>query len=183
MRAILWGFIFLALASCNYQRGSGALEIHYSSLSIPYVLGDDSGELTAELAKQLTASTTLSYVNEGGDLVLSVALVEVDQEPIGFRYDHNDEGQPTLRVVADEQRLKAVAEVSLTETATGKVLFGPSRVSAYVDYDLDPDQTQSSQLTLSMGQLDSASAAQDTARRPLYHALAQNILVHITQVW
>jgi outer membrane biogenesis lipoprotein LolB len=67
-------FLFLAsllLTGCHYQFGRGELSQRYGTISVPYVKGDQKGELTNDIIKRLGTSGAFRYVSNGGDLIIT----------------------------------------------------------------------------------------------------------------
>ncbi len=81
-----------------------------------------------------------------------------------------------------EDRRAVIAEVSLVDTRSGKIVAGPFEVSSDVDYDyIDPGspkdlifKTQSI-IQLSVGQLDSYEGAYDDTSYLVFRKLAEKI--------
>lgn len=173
----------ITLTGCSYQFGHGDLSQSYRTLSVPYVEGDQKGELTAEIVKRVSASGAFHYVNAGGDLILKVKFLEVGDENIGFRYDRKKRGELKESIIPTETRLKAFVEVLLVEAGTGKVIRGPTRIAASADFDHTYYFARDEINIFSLGQLTDIDAAQDAAMTPLNRHLAERIVDYIVNSW
>jgi len=182
-------FLFFSLSSCGYhfQRAD-----EQRTLSIPYVKGDQEGQLTNELIRQFARSGAYTYLREDGDLQLRVSLVGTTSEEIGFRYDRNQTtGAVETNLMPTENRRTVTAEVSLVHAGTEEIFAGPYQISAAVDYDytdvnsiqalafVTPTGQKEKVLNYSLGQVDSPEGAHDDATVPLYRNLAQQIVAAI----
>ncbi|MBS0627845.1 MAG: hypothetical protein JSS09_06500 [Verrucomicrobia bacterium] len=183
-----WLIALLFCSSCGYHYSSGDEFESSRTISIPYISGDPEGLLNNELAYQLSVSGEFSCVQSGGDLVLQVVLISDTHERIGFRYDRdNPSGALEKNLLGVEDCRSVIAEVSLIESSSGKIILGPSEVRASVDYDYtDPGsprdllfaKTQPI-MPFSLGQLDSQEGAYDDAARPLFKQLSQKIVMGV----
>jgi hypothetical protein len=180
--------------------GQGGLTSRYSSITIPFVDGDEYGEFTAILAKEIALTGPLRYDRCNGDLTLYVSVMDYDYKNIGFRYDRkkekgddsfnsddeDDEDEEIVRddsVIPVETRVKAIAEVTVIETASGCVLLGPAQISAYLDFDHDYYYSWNMVNETSLGQLTDYDAAVDGSFRPLYEVLAHKIADYVYDAW
>jgi len=173
----------LFLTSCGYRFGSGELSSNYRTVTVPFVLGDLDGSFTSALIHQLSLSGEFEYVREGGSLVLKVNLTDFRDENIGFRYDRKKRGDLTKSVIPTETRITAFAEVSLVEACTGKVVLGPAKIMASVDFDHDYYSSRNGVNIFSLGQLGDIDAAHEAVNTPLYRALAQKLVDYVCQSW
>lgn len=145
------------------------------TLSIPYIKGDTDGSLTAELIRAVAHSGCFCYVSSGGGFRLEVKLIELDDENVGFRYDHKKSGKRRKVIVPTETRARAEAVLSLIETASGRCVIGPISVTAYADFDhfyYGHHEVN----TFSLGQLTDTEGAHTAALRPLNKKLAEQII-------
>lgn len=171
------------LSSCQYQFGRGDLSERYATISIPYAQGDLRGDLTAEVIRKLSSSGSFRYVNAGGDLLLQIKLIDASEENIGFRYDRKKSGKLKHSIIPTETRVNAVAEVSLIEAGTEKVVRGPVRITADAEFDHTYDTTRDRINVFSLGQLSDIDAARDAAMVPLNRALAERIVDFVMNSW
>jgi Lipopolysaccharide-assembly len=180
---LLWTTLLFILTSCQYQLGYGELTHRYHTFSIPYVEGDQTGELTAEIIKKMTTSSGLNYVSCGGDLILEVKLIDLRDENIGFRYDRKKRGELKRVIIPSETRIKAVVEIKIVEASSQSVKRGPARLTACVDFDHTYYTTRHAVNVFSLGQLNDYDAAQDAVKQPLYKELAERIVDFVTNSW
>ena len=180
---LLMQAVLCCLTSCNYQFGQGDLSQRYATISIPYAEGDLRGDLTAEVIRKLSSSGAFRYVNHGGDLILKIKVLELSEENIGFRYDRKKSGKLKKSIVPTETRVNALAEVSLVERGTGKILRGPVRIAANAEFDHTYYTTRDKINVFSLGQLSDIDAARDAAMIPLNRALADRIADFALNSW
>lgn len=190
MSRIFFFFIFAALFSgCGYHFENQDERL---SLSIPYVRGDNEGQLTNELIRQFAYSGGYDYVKDGGNLLLKVVVIGDGTEKIGYRYDRNEfTGELQTNLLPTENRRTITAEVTLINSPTGEILIGPHLVEASSDYDYTdvnsiqdlafttPSGKLETVLNFSLGQVDSVEGAQDDAIEPIYRNLAKKIITAI----
>ncbi len=185
---VLFSAFFLCF-SCGYHSSLDHIygNTHRYSISIPYVKGDIDGGITDALVKEIAKSPRFFYVNDQGDLELQ-AVVKNDQvEVIGFQYDQNEiSGKTENRLKANEERRTLCLEITLT-SSHGKIIYGPTKVSASVDYDfiisdvlknasfINPEGIRERTLFFSLGQLDSKEGAYYSSANHLFIKLAQKI--------
>jgi hypothetical protein len=184
-----WGLYLLILAgwcnlaSCHYQFGRGELAQRYATISVPYAEGDQEGDLTTQVIKNLSTSGAFRYVNTGGDLILKIKLIEVRDENIDFRYDRKKRGKLKHSIIPTETRLTVLAEVSLIESGTGQMIRGPTQITASTEFDHTYYSTRDEINVFSLGQLTDIDAAQDAAMHPLNRHLAERIVDYVINSW
>jgi hypothetical protein len=182
----LYGLLLMSglglLAGCQYQFGYGELSQRYTTLSVPYAEGDSKGELTAEVIKKISTSGAFRYVNCQGDLILKIKFIELRDENIGFRYDRKKRGKLRHAIVPTETRLKSVVEAVLTDAA-GRVVRGPTRIAASIDFDHSFYSSRHGINIFSLGQLSDIDAAHDAVMHPLNQQLADRIVDYIINSW
>lgn len=177
------------MVGCGYRFQDEKSDEGRVTVSIPYIKGDVEGQLNAELARMLSTDPHFEYRQNGGMVVLEVAIINDGDDRIGYRYDRNpSSGKRRKNIVATENRRHLTAEVKLIDSYTQEVLIGPVHIKARADYDYvdsnsvrDLTFTNSSGVTqtvidFSLGQLDSIEGAHDDAGRPIYQMLAQKIV-------
>lgn len=169
----------LLLSSCGYRPGYGSFLDRYSTLSVPFVAGDLDGNLTAELVRAVASSLTFDHYSTEGELLLIVKLVDVDDENIGFRYEHLHGKKYKRSIIPVETRMTATAEITLVNAATGCSLISPAKVTAFYDFDHEYNATKHDSNTFSLGQLSDSDAAFAVARMSLNRLLAQKIVEYI----
>ena len=174
---------WFALSGCQYQFGRGDLSERYATISIPYIEGDQKGELTMEVIKKLSTSGAFRYVNNGGDLVLKIKLIELSDENIDFRYDRKKTGELKSSIIPTETRYTALAEVQIIEFGTGTIVRGPTRMTASADFDHTYYTTRDEINVFSLGQLSDIDSARDAAMHPLNRFLAERIVDYVINSW
>lgn len=171
------------MSSCGYHFGQGELPEKYATISIPYAQGDFDGNFTAELIRQISTAGSFKYVRTGGDLILKVALVDFDDDNIGFRYYKDKKGKRTRETIPVESRLFATAQVTVIDACTGVVVLGPAAIEASTDFDHDYYSTRNAINVFSLGQLSDFDEAYDAAIRPLNQCLARKVVDFVTDSW
>lgn len=180
----------LFTASCGYHTSD-----QEKTLSVPYFNGDTNGALTDTVIKVIAAAGDFRYTDRKGNLLLEGTVVADTNENIGYQFDRDPiSGQRIHRLVPNEGRREMTVEITLTDTRTQKVVYGPVKVSAYGDYDfVDSDSlrdtsfingsgARESSLFFSMGQLDSIDGAKATSLDPIYRSLALKIVEGISNL-
>lgn len=184
---ILLPFLFLICASCGYRFDPGCEG--RSTISVPYVQGDNEGKLTDAVIKTLSESGAYEYQRSCGRLSLEVILVGDSNDRIGFRHDVSDtSGKIRKNIIGIENRRTLSAQVSLIDPITEEILFGPHVVTASMDYDyvdenslrdlsfIDSFGVRESSIQFSLGQLDAKDFAERDVLIPLYQRLAEKIV-------
>ncbi len=195
--------LLVLLTSCGYHAGQGELASKYSTITIPYVEGDEYGELTAVLVKEISRTGTLSYQRSYADLSLNVSIIDCTYDNIGFRYDQKHNSEPYRSsdsrsnesnhssdrdnvsddIIPVETRAQVIAEVSITECATGALVLGPVQIRATLDFDHDYYYSRHYVNNFSMGQLTDYDSAVDGSFKPLYTNLAHKIADYVYDSW
>ena len=86
-------FVLLnALMSCGYNFVNGNGPSRYATVSVPYVIGDQDGSLTAAIIRELVREGTFHYRDCNGALILRVKQIDQEDDNIGFRYDRKKRG-------------------------------------------------------------------------------------------
>lgn len=193
MKAIFIGlFLSNLFFGCSYHWVANDGQ---RTISVPYIVGDSDGEFTAELIHQCCATSNLSVASDGR-YRLEVTIVQDSVDALGYRRDPQKiDGKIRKHLTQNEERRTVLVDVSLLDRQDQKPIFGPLRLSSYVDYDyVDEDSLQDLQfqnmagekiivLPFSLGQLESQEAAHDAAQRPLFQKLSQKIVDVITAQW
>jgi hypothetical protein len=172
-----------SLTSCQYQFGQGELSQRYTTISVPYAEGDQKGELTTEVIKQLSSSGAFRYVNQGGDLTLKIKFIELSDENIDFRYDRKKTGELKRSIIPTETRFTVFVEVLLIESGTGQIIRGPTSITASTDFDHTYYTTRDEINIFSLGQLTDIDTARDAAMHPLNRHLAKRIVDYVMNSW
>lgn len=192
-----WVSLFcLILTSCGYRWQPEYPERQRPTVAVPFVIGDEEGNLTAELARVLNYSGVADFKNGAADYRLKVTIQNNAFETVGYRRDRQIiEGESKKNLLASEGRRSMTVEALLLRGETDEIAFGPYAITADSDYDyVDGDSLQDLAfagpgggqivvLPFSLGQLESNEAAQEAASRPLYAQLAQKIVDVIFSEW
>lgn len=179
--------LLLLTISCGYRwQQEGA---YTPSISVPFIKGDEDGQLASEVAHAFALSGTAQLRSYEGTYCLQIAVVDSCSETVGFRKDRQKvNGKNKRNMVACEARKTLKAEVTLLKGNGGEVIFGPETIEADVDFDyvdsdcykdltfVDPEGITQAVLPFSLGQLEPYESAQDAAMCPLYRSLAQKIV-------
>jgi hypothetical protein len=170
--------------SCQWRTAPSLdKDVACRTISIPFAIGDDNGRFTTDLIADIERTGAFRYVKDNGELSLRVVFVDSKYENIGFRYDRieaKEEGvKHKKRIIPDESRSKRLAEVSVIENATGKVLLGPAYILATNDYDHQNYSLSNNVNIFSLGQLTDIDTAQDVLDIPINRKLAQEITDYI----
>ncbi len=192
---LLLGLISI-LSGCGYRWQSEDASFARPTVTVPYVVGDEEGRLTASIIEALSTSRTMVVKPHGGDLRLEVTVVGHSSQQIGYRRDPQDVYN-TLRknLLASEGRRTLTTTITLYKGASTEVVTGPYQVSVYADYDyVDGDSLQDltfinaqgqqqTVLPFSLGQLEPKEAAYDAAATPLYFKIAHKIADMLDAEW
>lgn len=176
------------LFSC-YQSLDRGLFSH--KVDVPLIVGDYSGGLQAAIIEEMGMQGPFFY-GRGGEFQLLVNLQTVEKEQIGYKYDQEPlTGKRINRLVPNEGRREVVAKVQLCNKKTDEVIWGPLYFTGKSDYDFvnpnslesvmfDPiDQSETTVLAYSLGQLDSEEGAAATALQIAYQNLAKQITAYL----
>ena len=185
----------LLLSGCGYHVYDREITSHFPTISVSYFSGDHDGMLTDAVIKGLCTSGEFEYASRGGTLILEGAIISDSSEHIGYQYDRHPISNARInRLVPNEGRREIKVRISLIDSLSQKVLYGPFDVSATSDYDfvdsdslqdtsfIDNSGTRQSVLFFSLGQLDSAQGAHTTSRTPIHERLAVKIVEGISNL-
>jgi hypothetical protein len=192
-----WFFLFLVLTGCGYRwQPETSHEEGGPTISVPYVLGDADGSLTAEIVRALAVSGFGKVRQWGAQYRLQVSIAGAEGQTIGYRRDRQEiSGESQKNLVASERRKTIAVKAAVVESESNKLFLGPFRIEGYADFDyVDGDSIQDlvfirpkgiSQVVLpfSLGQLESSEAAEEAAMRPLYVQIAKKIVDSIFSAW
>ena len=189
MRKISLFFFFFVCTACCYKCGLKD-DFVRRTVDIPYVQGDVDGQLTASLIYQISSSGCFEYKRGFSDYQLHAEVISLNDDRIGFKRDNigckNCKKEKNLMAI--ENRETIAVRVRLKSASTGKEIWGPKIITADIDYDyfdqdslkdmsfIDMNGNRQSILFYSLGQLESISSAQDSALRPLFKKLSENIV-------
>lgn len=178
--------IFLTLVGCGYHMERG----DKIAISVPYVINDYEGALTEALARAISRTANFRFTKDDGDWIINAKVIRTNNDRIGYRYDRKDKsGEKRKNIIGTENRKEISVEVSVTDSATGKLIAGPQIIKADAMYDyvdpnslqdlsfIDPDNGRRlTSIAFSLGQLDSVGTAGEDAAFPIYRLLAQKIV-------
>jgi hypothetical protein len=174
--------VLLLLNSCGYHGEESFLSSNYSSISVPFVQGDQDGALTSAIVKELSVSSPIPYSQFSGDLVLKVKLLDVEEDNVGYRYDRKKRGALRKRLIPCETRVTAQVEVSL-ENRCGQEVLPKVIISASQDFDHDYYSSRNGVNIFSLGQLSEVDAARDTVISPLNSLISKKIVDYLSDSW
>lgn len=189
-------FVCVFLAGCGYRwQSEGFLDLP-PTISVPYVLGDADGSLTAEIIRAITISGVGEVRQWKSQYRLEVAIAAAEGQTVGYRRDRQQiSGESQKNLVASERRKAMTVQASLYESESGKLAYGPFRIESYVDFDyvdgdsiqdlvfIGPNGMRQVVLPFSLGQLESSEAAEEAAMRPLNAQIAKKIVDAIFSAW
>jgi hypothetical protein len=144
------------------------------TVRIPYAHGDDSGELTSRVVEAVSLQPGFQ-VDESGQYLLQIRLLDDKEEKIGFRYNPRELKKGSRKLILEESRAKVLAEVTLINRFTKKIVAGPAHILGNADYDHQENTIDNNVNDLSLGQLSDIDAAQDVTYIPLYRDLSSKI--------
>jgi hypothetical protein len=177
LRRVLQVLFFFSLlpsaTSCSVLSEHLELDDNKPTLSIPYVEGDRSGRLTDVLCESIEKGGFFGYSPSGGEYTLKVRLCDSKYENLGFRYDPKKEDRK--KIIPNETRSKLLAEVTVINSLTNKVIIGPSYVLATCEWDHQNYSIDNDINRFSMGQLSDIDTAQNVLDIPLYRNMAKEI--------
>ena len=173
--------LLLLLTSCGYKLDPLFEEV--PTITVPYVVGDIEGELTAAIVKEISSTGRYAYRSSGGDFILLVRIIDEYTENIGFRYDRHRTGKLKKEIIPVEGRSIILAEVELVSSACSETVKGPIRLQASVDYDHDYYTIRNKDNVFSLGQVSDVDAAEEAAETPLYQKLAEKIADYLIYSW
>lgn len=182
------------LVSCGYRWQPE--QVSRPTVTVPYVVGDEEGLLTAEIIHSLSQSGLVDVLHRGGDYRLQISIVSSGNETTGFRRDPQKvDGKVRKNLLAVEGRRNLTVEAILYLGGSDQIAYGPYLLTSSADYDyVDGDSVQDLTFTnpagelvtvlpFSLGQLESTESAQEAAAKPLYTRLAQKIVDALSSTW
>lgn len=177
----------IMLTACNGYRwnldNDDSVLTGYHTITVPYVEGDIDGSITSAIIKQITSSGAFEYRREGGSIILQVVVLDYLNENIGFRYDRNSHNKIIKSTIPVETRTKIITEVRVVEAVSGRILLGPAKICASVEFDHDYYSSRNGINIFSLGQLSDIDEAQDAVQVPLDEKLAQKISSYLMDSW
>ncbi len=150
---------------------------------MPYVEGDTEGDVTSQVIQSVCQSGAWKYQTLEAELILKVKIIDTKIEDTGYNRFFNQNAQIKRWMVPNEQRMSILAEVSVIDEATSKVILEPHSISADVNYDFDPEFNETNLVGFSLAQYNFIENAQRIARTPLNERLAENIVDYLLNSW
>ena len=183
-KLLSWGSLALICQSCGYQSAVNHNALSgYSSITVPYVEGDEEGDITAQLVQALAEEGPWKYHALDAELSLKVKILEIKREDVGYDRFYNENGEIERWMVPNERRLSVRAQVVVIEEATQKNILGPMELSESVKLDFNPEYSETNLVRFSLAQYDFVENAERTAHRPLNQRLAKIIVNSLINSW
>ena len=176
MRILSFLSALALLAGCGYKLNTVPTLNDAPAISIPYVQGDEDGQLTAALIHQISISGEYAYRSCGGEYVLEAKIIDYTYENIGFRYDRTKRNCLEDYIIPVEMREGILLEVQLVAACSGEILLGPSRLYTDLEYDHGYYSIRDKVNVTSLGQLTDIDSAEDAAKTPLYRKIAEKVV-------
>ena len=188
----LTAFALCALSSCGYRGEDSFLQSQYSSITVPFVEGDEDGSLPSAIARELSISSPIPYSPSNCDLILRVKILDIDDDNVGYRYDRKKRGAIRKRLIPCETRLTVSLEAAV-ENPCREVVHPKVIITANQDFDhdyyttrnFDPENhtTNYGVNIFSLGQLSEIDAARDTVITPINAIISKKIVDYLSDSW
>lgn len=165
--------------------GQGQSILDGKTIAIPYVEGDLDGCLTKAIIKEITSSADVQYRNNCADLLLNIVILDYCEENVGFRYDRTKHEKIKKYIIPVETRATLQVQVELFDNGSCATtpLLGPIILQASIVFDHDYYSSRHGVNIFSLGQLSDIDTAEEAARRPLNHAIAEKIADYLVNAW
>lgn len=144
-------------------------------VSIHFVSGDETGELTSRLIYAIEKIPDLQYVPDNGAYILEVKLLDEDKEKIGYRYQPHKDVAAKGKIIPSEGRNHALVEVKVLDGTYRKCLLGPAYILGSCEYDHQNDSLNNNINAFSLGQLTDIDTTEDVLYMPLYRNTAEKV--------
>lgn len=165
----------LLLSSCGYRVAPSMDQKTTKSVSLSFIRGDETGDLTASVVKALSEQPGFEYIADGGSFRLEVSLLDQDQEKIGYRLQNVKNVAADHKIIPSEGRSMALVEVRLIENSSNKVALGPAFILGTAEFDHQNNSLDNNIQRFSLGQLTDIDTTEDVLHIPLYRNLSQKI--------
>lgn len=174
-------FLLLSLlaTSCGWHLVAPQGQENRYTVNIPYVYGDGDGSMTSHLVKEIEKQSSFRYVHDGGEITLKVELLDNKSENIGYRFDPDKLYDGKHKTIPSETRRKILAQVTVIDTNSQKVLLGPSHILTSVEFDHQYYNLSHNINRFSLGQLTDVDTTYDVVDIPLYRALSRDIATYL----
>lgn len=174
-KTILLGscFFLLGCQTCTFSRSSE----ENISLQVPYVKGDERGDITNDIILALGTKANVKISNDSR-YKLSIELLDSTKEPLTYRFNNPKEKN---NLVSCEDRLCLLAKVTIIDTYTDKILRGPGFIQGFAEYDHQHRAKSNKVNQESLGQLEDTSADRDMRPIALNRDMATKIALWTQQ--
>lgn len=171
----------VVLGGCGYQFSAPNRFLLCKTLSVPYVEGDQDGYLTSEIIHELIASG-YHYTQSGGDVILRIAVLEVIEDDIGFRFEQEKDRSLLDSIISSEMRLKAEVRVEAIDSLRCCPVLEPFVIIVDVEFDHDY-YSSPKDINRTLGQLTDIDSAREAAFRPLNRKIARQIVEYLNNAY
>src|SRR5665647_2088529 len=121
---------FLLLSSCTTCTFSRSSDENIS-LQVPYVKGDETGDLTNCIIIALGTKANV-HINQDSRYSVAIQILDDTKETIAYRFKHADKKND---LVSCENRICMLAQVDIIDTYTKKTIRGPGYIRGSAEYD------------------------------------------------
>jgi hypothetical protein len=161
------------LSSCASWHLSDSMN-HPKTIHIPYAIGDSTGEFTRRVISEVSKQPGLT-VDDSGQYLLVIKMLDSKEQKLGYRYDPIDLAKDKKEIILNESRALALAEVTLKDTFSNKIVLGPAYILGAIDFDHQQNTINNDTNDFSLGQLTDVETARDVTYIPLYRDLSAKI--------
>jgi len=165
----------LTLTGCaHYSFDSPASK--KASLSVPYVDGDDTGNLTNILIGSISMKTHFR-VEDDCRYQLVVVILNSKQEKLAYRFNpfHKD------HLIPCENRASMLAKVTIVDQSDKKTIRGPGFIRSSIEFDHQNTAKDDTINKFSLGQLGDINTYDDTLPIPVFRDLSEKIALWVEQ--
>jgi|GEM_PF-1886988 len=180
--AFLLPLVVSLFSSCGWHLAPGMKKGDQIAIQIPYVEGDHKGTLTSSLVSSLEKEGSFR-VRDSAHLILKVRLTDSKHENIGFRHKPKSLGEPGVKIIPDETRIKLLAEISVVDATSGRIILGPKNIIASVEFDHQNYSIRQDINSSSLGQLSDIDTTYDVIDIPLHRNMAHQISTYLSNHW
>ncbi len=172
---ILYVAASILFSSCSYKFAPSVEHSSVQTVSIPFISGDEAGELTSRIVYAIEKLPSIRYVPDGGRYTLLVRIIDEDEEKIGYRFQPHKHVAARGKIIPSEGRAQALVEVQLIESGTKKVLIGPGYILGTCEFEHQNNSLNNDINKFSLGQLTDIDTTQDVLFIPLYRNTAEKV--------
>ena len=167
----------VSTAGCARFTLASSSEKNAPRIEIPYILGDDTGDLTQALYRAVSAKTRFQ-VGSDCRYKLIVKILDSKDESLSYRFKNH---HPDAKLVGCESRANLLASCEIIDTTTRKCVRGPGFIKAAIDYDYHHDAKSNKLNRLSLGQLEDLDADREVLPIPLNRDMSEKIALWLQQ--